>query len=83
MAGSLKVGDAMDHETQLGPMASEAYRERVLGYIAKGKAEGARCVTGGGPTKGRDGWYVEPTIFADVDNNATIAREEIFARCCA
>lgn len=78
MASSLKVGDAMDRETQVGPMASREHRERVLGYIEKGKAEGARCVTGGSPAKGLDGWYVEPTIFADIDNNATIAREEIF-----
>ena len=54
-------------------------RDRVEGYIAKGRDEGARLVTGGGRPAGFDkGWYVEPTIFADVDNTMTIAQEEIF-----
>ena len=78
-AGSLVVGDALDAKTQIGPMASKTHRDRVEGYIAKGKSEGARLVAGGGRPKqlGR-GWFVQPTIFADVDNRATIAREEIF-----
>jgi acyl-CoA reductase-like NAD-dependent aldehyde dehydrogenase len=60
-------------------MASDRQRDRVEGYIAKGKAEGARVVVGGGRPSGQDkGWFVEPTIFADVDNNHTIAQEEIF-----
>jgi acyl-CoA reductase-like NAD-dependent aldehyde dehydrogenase len=79
LAGSLKVGDALDASTQIGPMASDRQRDRVEGYIAKGKAEGARVVVGGGRPAGQDrGWFVEPTIFADVDNNHTIAQEEIF-----
>ncbi|KAA0020046.1 aldehyde dehydrogenase [Antrihabitans cavernicola] len=79
LANSLAVGDALDPATQIGPMASERQRERVEGYIAKGSGDGARLVTGGGRPKGQDrGWFVEPTIFADVDNNHTIAREEIF-----
>jgi aldehyde dehydrogenase (NAD+) len=79
LAGSLKVGDALDATTQIGPMASDRQRDRVEGYIAKGKAEGARVVVGGGRPAGQDkGWFVEPTIFADVDNNHTIAQEEIF-----
>ena len=79
LAGSLKVGNALDESTQIGPMASDRQRERVEGYIAKGKAEGARVVVGGGRPSGQDkGWFVEPTIFADVDNNHTIAQEEIF-----
>ena len=54
-------------------------RDRVEGYIAKGKEEGARLVVGGGRPAGFDkGWYVEPTLFADVDNTMTIAQEEIF-----
>lgn len=78
MASSLKMGDPLDPETQMGPMASSEHRERVLGYIEKGKQE-ARCVTGGGKPANMDrGWFVEPTIFADVDNHSTIAREEIF-----
>lgn len=78
-ASSLAVGDAMDPATQIGPMATEVHRQRVEAYIAKGKGDGARLVAGGGrPTGAGGGWFVEPTIFADVENNATIAQEEIF-----
>ncbi|MFD4366733.1 aldehyde dehydrogenase [Rhodococcus sp. NPDC058521] len=78
-AGMMAVGAPDDPAAQLGPLISERQRERVEGYIAKGKAEGARVVLGGGRPDGFDkGWYVEPTIFADVDNSMTIAREEIF-----
>jgi aldehyde dehydrogenase (NAD+) len=78
-AQSLTVGDALDEMTQIGPLASAQHRERVEGYIRKGTSDGARLVVGGGRPKGLDdGWFVEPTIFADVDNNSTIAREEIF-----
>jgi acyl-CoA reductase-like NAD-dependent aldehyde dehydrogenase len=78
-AGSLAVGDALDAKTQIGPMASKTHRDRVEGYIARGKAEGGRLVAGGGRPRQLDrGWFVQPTIFADVDNHATIAREEIF-----
>ncbi|MGW0246122.1 aldehyde dehydrogenase [Nocardia goodfellowii] len=76
---TMKVGDPTDPSVQLGPLISEAQRERVEGYIAKGKEEGARLVLGGGRPEGVDrGWFVEPTIFADVDNKSTIAQEEIF-----
>lgn len=79
LVSSLPVGDAMDEETAIGPMVSAAQRERVEGYIAKGRADGARVVVGGGRPKGRSrGWFVEPTIFADVDNSSAIAQEEIF-----
>lgn len=71
---SLNVGDPFDPETRIGPVASPAQAKRVAGYIEKGKAEGARLVTGGNVT----GCFVEPTIFADVNNDMTIAREEIF-----
>jgi geranial dehydrogenase len=78
LLASLKVGDALDPETQVGPMASEEHRDRVEGYIAKGRTE-ARLVVGGGRPKGLNrGWFVEPTLFADIDNRATIAQEEIF-----
>ena len=60
-------------------MVSSRQRERVEGYIEKGRAEGARLVAGGGRPAGQDrGWFVQPTIFADVENDHTIAREEIF-----
>lgn len=75
---ALAVGDALDRETVIGPMVSRAHRERVEGFIEKGKAE-ATLVTGGGRPVGRElGWFVEPTVFADVSNSAVIAREEIF-----
>lgn len=78
MVSQLTVGDAMDDSTHVGPMASAAHRDRVEGYIAKGRDE-ARLVAGGGrPANHNRGWFVEPTVFADVDNKAVIAQEEIF-----
>lgn len=74
---AMKVGDPMDMETEVGPLVAERQRERVEGYIAKGLAEGARITTGGGRPD-LDGFYVDPTVFADVDNSMTIAQEEIF-----
>jgi acyl-CoA reductase-like NAD-dependent aldehyde dehydrogenase len=73
------VGDPSDPATQLGPLVAERQRDRVEGYIEKGKAEGARMVLDGVRPAGLDtGWYVGPTVFADVDNKMTIAQEEIF-----
>jgi aldehyde dehydrogenase (NAD+) len=78
-ASSLAVGDALDPATQIGPMASQTHRDRVEGYIAKGASDGARLVVGGGRPRDLDrGWFVEPTVYADVDNASTIAQEEIF-----
>jgi acyl-CoA reductase-like NAD-dependent aldehyde dehydrogenase len=63
----------------MGPLAMSRQRDRVEGYIAKGKAEGARLATGGGrPKHCPRGFFVEPTVFGNVDNHSTIAREEIF-----
>jgi len=79
LAGALAVGDSLDPSTQIGPLASARQRERVEGYIEKGRAEGGRVVAGGGRPEDLDrGWFVQPTIFADVQNSNTIAREEIF-----
>ncbi|QXE38501.1 aldehyde dehydrogenase [Streptomyces sp. GMY02] len=79
MARGAVVGDALDHATQIGPLVSARQRDRVEGYVRKGLSEGARLTTGGGRPAGLDrGWFVEPTIFADVDNSSTIAQEEIF-----
>jgi aldehyde dehydrogenase (NAD+) len=76
---NFKVGDPLDPTTECGPLTAERQRDRVEGYIAKGKEEGATVVVGGGRPAGLDqGWYVEPTLFADVDNSMTIAQEEIF-----
>ena len=77
--GALKVGDPMDAMTDIGPLVSRRQRDRVEGYIEAGKRDGARAVTGGGRPAGMGrGWFVEPTVFADVDNSMKIAREEIF-----
>lgn len=76
---SVKVGDPRDEDTVLGPLAAERQQTRVLDYIELGKKEGARLVTGGGKPAHLDcGWYVEPTLFADVSNDMRIAQEEIF-----
>ena len=76
---AMPVGLPDDPGAFIGPMISEKQRERVESYIQKGKDEGARVVTGGGRPEGLDGGYfVQPTVFADVDNSMTIAREEIF-----
>ena len=74
---AIKLGDPMDEATQMGPMVSEAQMDRVLGYIEKGKQEGARLVCGG-KRANLNGFYIEPTVFADVTDDMTIAREEIF-----
>ena len=79
VARSVKVGDPADFEVGVGPLIAERQRERVEGYIRTGIDEGARLTTGGGRPAGLDtGWYVEPTVFADVDNKMRIAQEEIF-----
>jgi len=73
------VGDPLDEATTIGPLVSAGQRERVEGFLAAGKKEGATVALGGGRPKGFDrGWYVEPTVFSDVDNSMTIAQEEIF-----
>src|SRR5437660_2507122 len=75
----VQVGDPFDDRTQMGPLVAERQRDRVEGYIATGVAEGAKLATGGGRPKDLvRGWYVEPTVFGNVDNSSTIAREEIF-----
>ena len=78
MTRALTLGDPLDPATKIGPLVSKRQRERVEGYIAKGKSEGARMTTGGSRGGQDRGWFVEPTVFADLDNNATVAREEIF-----
>jgi aldehyde dehydrogenase (NAD+) len=80
MAESLTVGDPHDPESKVGPLVSRRQRDRVRDYIADGVREGARLVTGGteAPDGLTRGWFVRPTVFADVDNEMRIAREEIF-----
>ena len=79
LVGGLAVGDPLDMATDIGPVVSARQRERVLGYIEDGKRSGAKLIAGGGVPAGQPrGWFVEPTVFADVDNSARIAQEEIF-----
>jgi betaine-aldehyde dehydrogenase len=74
-----KVGDPMDPTVGVGPLVAERQRDRVEGFLKSGRDEGARVVVGGGrPADLAKGWFVEPTVFADVRNDMTIAREEIF-----
>ena len=76
---NMPIGLPDDAGAMIGPLISERQRERVEGYIRKGVEEGARIVTGGGRPEGLDsGWFVQPTVFADVDNSMVIAQEEIF-----
>jgi betaine-aldehyde dehydrogenase len=75
--GNAVIGDPMVEATSFGPMVSERQMDIALGYVEKGKAEGARLVTGGNRIS-RDGFFMEPTVFADVTDNMVIAREEIF-----
>ena len=75
----VRVGDPFDAQTQMGPLVAERQRDRVEGYIAKGVAEGATLATGGGRPKDLErGWFIEPTVFGNVDNSSAIAQEEIF-----
>jgi aldehyde dehydrogenase (NAD+) len=80
VAETFTTGDPMDPETRLGPMISETQRDRVRGFIQQGIDEGATLVTGGADApEGLDtGYFIRPTVFADVTNDMTIAREEIF-----
>jgi aldehyde dehydrogenase (NAD+) len=78
-AEALKVGDPADMETEIGPMVAERQRDRVEKYLRQGEEEGAKILCGGGrPAHMETGWYVEPTVFANVDNSMRIAQEEIF-----
>jgi acyl-CoA reductase-like NAD-dependent aldehyde dehydrogenase len=76
-AGRARLGPGLDPDTRLGPLISPEQEERVLGYIATGKDEGAELVTGGNK-RGDHGWFVEPTLFSATSDDLTIAREEIF-----
>jgi aldehyde dehydrogenase (NAD+) len=77
--GEMKVGDPHEADTAFGPLVAERQRQRVEGYIASGREQGAKVVLGGGrPSDRPTGWYVEPTIFTNVTPDMRIAREEIF-----
>jgi betaine-aldehyde dehydrogenase len=74
----ITLGDPLDEATQMGPLVSQSQLDKVLGYIATAKSEGARLVTGGGRAAPNDGYFVQPTVFADVTDAMTLAREEVF-----
>jgi aldehyde dehydrogenase (NAD+)/betaine-aldehyde dehydrogenase len=76
-AGTIKVGDPLDPETQMGSLISQAHRERVHGFVEQGREEGAEVVLGGEPTEGKGAFY-PPTVIAKVDSAMTVAQEEIF-----
>jgi aldehyde dehydrogenase (NAD+) len=77
--GKVVVGNQFDPQTQMGPLAVARQRDRVEGYIAAGIADGATLAAGGKRPEHLDrGWFVEPTVFGNVDNASTIAQEEIF-----
>ena len=79
IVGALKVGSAHDDASQVGPVISGRQRERVEGYIALGRDAGAKIAVGGGrPPVAENGYFVEPTVFTEVDNSMRVAREEIF-----
>ena len=75
----IRIGAPLDKKTHIGPQTSAEQLKKTEGYIALGKQEGARLIAGGGRPKGFDrGYYIEPTVFADVDNRSRLAQEEIF-----
>ena len=78
VVASTKQGDPLELDTVYGPTVSARQRDRVEGYIALGRAEGATVATGGGRPAFDRGFYVQPTVFSDVDNRMRIAQEEIF-----
>jgi betaine-aldehyde dehydrogenase len=72
------LGDPQDEATQMGPLVSAVQLDKVLGYMETAKAEGARLICGGGRAAINSGYFVQPTVFADVTDAMTIAREEVF-----
>jgi aldehyde dehydrogenase (NAD+) len=76
---SFPYGDPTDFNNMAGPLINARQRDRVLGLIETGKAEGSRCVVGGGAATQFDkGYFVQPTLFVDVDPDSTLAQQEIF-----
>jgi aldehyde dehydrogenase (NAD+) len=78
VANAMIVGNPNDYKTQIGPLVNQKQYERVKKYITEGIKEGARIITKNEELKNQSGYFIAPTIFADVNNNMTIAREEIF-----
>jgi acyl-CoA reductase-like NAD-dependent aldehyde dehydrogenase len=81
--GGMKMGNPLDTGTVMGPLVSREQHDRVLNYLKVGKEEGAHVKTGGGVGPHERGYFVQPTVFADVNNDMRIAREEIFGPVAA
>jgi betaine-aldehyde dehydrogenase len=77
-AKTIRLGPGMDRDNKMGPLVSAEQRDRVANYLQVGRGEAKLAVGGGKPKQFDKGWYIEPTIFYDVDNSARIAQEEIF-----
>ena len=80
-ANSIKMGDPLDEETEMGPVAFKEQLDKILGYVETGQEEGAEIVAGGKQPEDpelQDGFFIEPTILTNVDNRMTVARDEIF-----
>jgi aldehyde dehydrogenase (NAD+)/gamma-glutamyl-gamma-aminobutyraldehyde dehydrogenase len=77
-ARAIRLGDPLDPATDMGAMVTAEHRERVLGYIDKGRGDGAKLLAGGGRLKGSPGYFVEPTVFDELRPDMAIALEEIF-----
>lgn len=84
-ARTIRIGDPLDEATELGPLAFAGQRDKVADYVDLGRAEGARVVTGGRPSDGGGlgGYFFEPTVLVDVDNDMRVVREEIFGPVAA
>jgi aldehyde dehydrogenase (NAD+) len=78
--GSLQVGDPLDPASFVGPVVTETAMERILGVIGRARADGATLLAGGARLGGElaDGWFIEPTVFGDVDHDSDLARNEVF-----
>jgi phenylacetaldehyde dehydrogenase len=77
IAKSIKLGDGMDPETQMGPLVSDEQLQRVTGFLESGKSDGATALTGGG-RRGDRGYFVEPTVLTNTRPDMQVVREEIF-----
>jgi betaine-aldehyde dehydrogenase len=75
---AILLGDPLDMATQMGPLVSAVQLEKVMGYVEIAKSEGARLICGGARAAFNSGYYVQPTVFADVTDSMTLAREEVF-----
>src|SRR5690606_37144731 len=76
-ASKIRLGPGLDPQTQMGPLVSREQQERVLGYIESGRAEGASVIVGG-DAPSHPGYYVKPTVLADVKRSMRVVQEEIF-----